>query len=209
LSNSQRQEALVKQKEWDAKVKEYAQTKEDEIANEQKLRKEAQELSSAQSQIAKEFSPNKEVPEKDMLREKFDSCVKSNIIASFNAQKLKEIESKEIKNYINQLSNKLGELALYERITFFKSDSMATADWQELHKQALANPENYDDYYITLLKSVYQLKLLIEEKLKQKNIKIPTTAENNKCLMSIYKKLNYKLKQLEQMATQDSMPWSN
>lgn len=208
LSTQKREQALSKQQEWNSKAQEYAKTKEAEIENENKFTLEAKALSQKQNELAKEFIPTQESSKKDIVKEKFEKCIKQNILTSFQAEKT-QLTSSKMQEYLDRLSQKLGELAFYERINFYKSNEMTTEQWQGVHKQALADPTKYDAEYVTLLKNIQQLKLLIGELVKQKNIKIPTTKENNECLIKIYKTFDAQLKQLEQIAAEDSLSWNN
>jgi hypothetical protein len=210
LNEMARQQALVQQKAWDSKVKEYAKKKTYEEENEKQLQEEADALHATQNQLATEFVPTtKESSQKNILEERFKKCIKAIIIDGFKAAKIDLLQTTEFQNTVNQLSQKLGELTLYERIHFYKSNEIIAEQWREIHEEALANPSKYEPQYIELLESIDQLKKIVAETLKLKNIKEPTTEENNECLIKVYPAFDKKLQQLEKLADESDEGWEN
>jgi hypothetical protein len=208
LNTLDRKNVELKIGEWEKEAKYQSQIKDEEQKKEEKLRDEAKKLIDQQKQIEQEFISTEQSGSK--IKEEFEQCIKKNIINFFNEENLKKAESKQLQTYLDQLSQKLGELTLYERINFYKSEKTTEEEWEEIHKKALENPHLYEESYITVLQEIKNLKNLIAELLKEENIVLPTTKQNDACLVHFYPALDRRIQELEKLSRDDdSGSWDN
>ena len=94
-------------------------------------------------------------------------------------------------------------MTLYERINFKHSDTQSDSEWIKTHEDALAKPEKYDHKYTQLLQEINALRTEVDKMEKNnKKTALPTTKENNVCVVDFFPELDNRLKILNQMLSE-------
>lgn len=204
LTPIDRKEARVQYIIWDSKAQTSEKTKNQELTKEKDLKDQITQLAQAQAAVEKEFNPDQKKPETDILKEKFEICIKNDILSLFESQKLQNLQTSQLQDYLKELSKIIAEITQYERMHFYQSDRYTDQKWKKIHNDALLNPKNFESRYIVLLTSLMEVKKKIEALLKQNDIDIPTTARTNKCFVDIYKDINEKIIKMEKLIGQSN-----
>ncbi len=187
---------------WGGKEQEYAKTKIQEQTKANDLITDNTKLTQSQQEVQKEFTAEP-TPETNILKEQFESCIKSDILTLFQSQKLQNLNSPQMIEYMKELSQQLADLTQYERTNFYQSYTYTEQQWKQIHNDVLQNPNKYDPRYRKLIQSLNELKKKIEANLKQNNIEIPTTANTDRCFVKIYADVNAKIIKMEKLMGKD------
>ncbi len=203
--------AQLEQQKWIDTATKEKDTQKTEKENEKKLKEEGDALLAEENKLAESFSSKDEkTEEKDSLEEKFEDCVKGLIEKFFNNQKITKQQSTKVQEYTKQLSEKLAQLTVYERINFLNSDTTSAKEWDTIHKEALApNDKNYDEPYKALLEEIAQLKKLIENLVGKKDLDLPTTKDNDECFILSFPGIDQDIKNIETKLTEDMGSWND
>jgi len=206
-NNTLYEDALKKQREFAADAEKKFDTQKTQEKKAKNLEEEVAALKKDEGKIESGFiEAGSSVDE--FVEEKFENCIQDLIAKQL---KTSPKTSDSYKKLLLLLSEKLKEIEVYERSTFYKSSSITDTQWEKIRENALKNTGAYDKKYEDLLQSIQQIKYQISKLTNEKNFFIPIPSETHECFVKYYSKMDTKLNALEKdIATEneeDSSPW--
>lgn len=188
-------------KQFDIQIKEEnnVSTLEKEVASLTELQNEANALQSSFNESKEHESP---------IGEAFESCIDKLFEKQ---QKGSQFDNDEYKKLLQQFSDRVRELEIYERSTFYNSSQITDDQWNKIHDDALNDKGKYDLKYKKLLQAIEQIKQSIKDLFKQKNDFAFSSSDIYECFKKNYPVLEQKLinieKKISEEAGDESSPW--